>query len=134
MIKLTLWSARACFCALLAAIAFQSLIAADSAVNVSRLVPWDKASHFLAHFALTLVGVAGFPEVPLIVLAIAIFAEASLLEAVQPYFGRTRDAYDMLANMIGILAVLAPIIAFRLREAFQYPQRRQQFIFTRARV
>lgn len=123
MLTVAVWLARACFIVLLGALAFFSLVSADSELSVSQIIPWDKASHFISYFLLTLVGTLAFPGVPLIVIGVAILAQSALVEAVQPYVGRSRDLYDLMANALGIGGVLAPIVVFRLREFVQQGRR-----------
>lgn len=123
MLTIAVWLARACFVILLGVLAFLSLVSADSEINVSQIIPWDKASHFIGYFGLTLVGILAFPSVPLIVIGVAILAQSALVEAVQPYVGRSRDMYDLMANALGIGGVLAPTIIFRLREFVQQGKR-----------
>jgi|TARA_R100000501_G_C2588167_1_gene89078 VanZ family protein len=116
MLTVAVWLARACFIVLLGVLAFFSLVSADNEMNISQFIPWDKASHFISYFLLTLVGILAFPSVPLIVIGVAILAQSALVEAVQPYVGRSRDLYDLMANALGISGVLAPVVVFRLRE------------------
>ena len=123
MLTVAVWLALACFLILLGAMAFFSLVSADSELSVSQIIPWDKASHFISYFLLTLVGILAFSGAPLIVLGMAILAQSALVEAVQPYVGRSRDLYDSMANGLGILGVLAPIVLFRLREFVQQGRR-----------
>lgn len=123
MLTIAVWLARACFVILLGMLAFLSLVSVDNEMKVSQLIPWDKASHFIGYFVLTLVGILAFPNVPLVVIGVAILAQSALVESLQPYVGRSRDLCDLVANAFGILGVLGPVVVFRLREFVQQVRR-----------
>jgi VanZ family protein len=73
------------------------------------LVPWDKAAHFLAFYAFTIGLFLAFPQRRRIDLAmLAIFLGAGT-EAAQGLAGRDCDVLDMIADALGVIAVLAPI-------------------------
>lgn len=98
-------------------LAFLSFVAPESDLNVGSVIPWDKASHFSAYFGLTLVGLLAFPNLSLIVLSGGILTGSAIIEAAQPAAGRTFDLHDLLANGVGIAAVVACVIASNLRFA-----------------
>jgi hypothetical protein len=57
-----------------------------------QLVPWDKAEHFIAFYALTGLGVAAFPRRNLFVLAALLSAFGAFIEFVQGLSIVHRDA------------------------------------------
>ena len=77
-----------------------------------QLVPWDKAEHFIAFYALTGLGVAAYPKRNLLVLAAILSAFGALIEIVQglPIVHRDRDFWDWVADTIAIAAALAPML------------------------
>lgn len=77
-----------------------------------QLVPWDKAEHFLAFYALTGLAAAAFPRRKLIVIAVLLSGFGALIEFVQglPVVHRDRDFWDWVADTIAIGAALAPML------------------------
>ena len=77
-----------------------------------QLVPWDKAEHFIAFYALTGLAAAAFPRRNLLWIATALSAFGALIEFVQglPIVHRDRDFWDWVADTIAILAALAPML------------------------
>ncbi len=77
-----------------------------------QLVPWDKAEHFIAFYALTGLAAAAFPRRHLLLIAAALSAFGALIEFVQglPIVHRDRDAWDWVADTIAIGAALAPML------------------------
>ncbi|WP_018147485.1 VanZ family protein [Henriciella marina] len=116
MVRAILWFARTGFLALYAAIIFLSLASVESDVNVVHLIPSDKAGHFLGYFALTSIAILAFPRIPIAVLAVIIITQSAAVEVAQPFFGRTADIYDLLANLVGVAGAVAPVISKNLRE------------------
>jgi hypothetical protein len=77
-----------------------------------QLVPWDKAEHFIAFYALTGLAVAGFPKGRLWVIAVLLSSFGALIEIVQglPIVHRDRDFWDWVADTIAIIAALSPML------------------------
>jgi hypothetical protein len=77
-----------------------------------QLVPWDKAEHFLAFYALTGLGVAAFPRRNLFVIAALLSAFGALIEFVQglSIVHRDRDFWDWVADTVAIVMALAPML------------------------
>jgi hypothetical protein len=77
-----------------------------------QLVPWDKAEHFIAFYALTGLGVAAFPRRPLWVVAVSLSALGALIEFVQglSIVHRDRDFWDWVADTTAIVAALSPMV------------------------
>ena len=112
-----LWSARLVFILLLAALIWLSLAEpGDPGPGWLDFITWDKAKHFLAYLALCAVGLVAFPRMPLPVLFLALLAQSAIIEAAQPYFGRSREIADLVANLAGLLTVAACLFAGQLRE------------------
>ncbi len=77
-----------------------------------RLVPWDKAEHFIAFYALTGLAGAAFPRRNLLVIGVLLSAFGALIELVQglDIVHRDRDFWDWVADTIAIAAALAPML------------------------
>jgi hypothetical protein len=77
-----------------------------------QLVPWDKAEHFIAFYALTGLAAAAFPRRHLLWIALALSAFGALIEFVQglPQVHRDRDFWDWVADTLAIAAALAPML------------------------
>jgi hypothetical protein len=77
-----------------------------------QLVPWDKAEHFIAFYALTGLAVAAFPRRSLFVIAALLSGFGGLIELVQglDIVQRDRDFWDWVADTLAIVAALAPML------------------------
>ena len=77
-----------------------------------QLVPWDKAEHFIAFYALTGLAAAAFPKRHILVIAALLSAFGALIEIVQglPIVHRDRDFWDWVADTLAIGAALAPML------------------------
>lgn len=77
-----------------------------------QLVPWDKAEHFIAFYALTGLAVAAFPKRKLVLIAALLSGFGALIEIVQglPLVHRDRDFWDWVADSVAIAAALSPMI------------------------
>ncbi len=77
-----------------------------------QLVPWDKAEHFIAFYALTGLAAAAFPKRNLFVIAALLSAFGALIEYVQglPMVHRDRDFWDWVADTLAIMGALCPMI------------------------
>jgi hypothetical protein len=98
--------------AFFAALIFTFYSAVAPPTHVVHLVPWDKATHFIAFYVLTGLAVAAFPKRNLIVVAAALSAFGALIEIVQglPMVHRDQDFWDWVADTIAISCVLAPML------------------------
>jgi hypothetical protein len=77
-----------------------------------QLVPWDKAEHFIAFYALTGLGVAAFPRRQLWVIGGLLSSLGALIEFVQglSVVHRDRDFWDWVADTLAIIAALSPML------------------------
>jgi hypothetical protein len=77
-----------------------------------HLVPWDKAEHFIAFYALTGLAATAFPRRHILVIAALLSAFGALIEIVQglPIVHRDRDFWDWVADTLAIGAALAPML------------------------
>jgi VanZ family protein len=85
------------------------------------LFPWDKAQHFAAFYVLTWLATAAFPRRSLITIALALFGFGALIEIVQaiPALGRDSDIKDWVADILGVLATLTPMLLVWWRKQFR---------------
>jgi hypothetical protein len=91
-----------------------------------QLVPWDKAEHFIAFYALTGLAAAAFPRRHLLIIAIGLSGFGALIEIVQglPIVHRDKDFWDWVADTLAIGAALAPmLLVWWRRVAGVAPQR-----------
>ena len=96
----------------LAALIFTCYSALAPPARAIQLVPWDKAEHFIAFYALTGLGVAAFPRRRLWVIGISLSVLGALIEYVQGLHivHRDRDFWDWVADTLAILAALSPML------------------------
>lgn len=99
-----------------------TFLALSDFVSIRPALRWDKAEHFLAYLVLGALGTIALPRVPLVVVSIALFALGAVLEAIQPYFGRTRDVLDLIANATGISTFALCYLAPSLRKWLTKPR------------
>ena len=101
--------AKAAFFAALIFTFYSAVIPPQQAVS---LVPWDKAEHFIAFYALTGLAAAAFPRRNLILIAILLSGFGALIEFVQglDIVRRDRDFWDWVADSLAIIAALAPML------------------------
>jgi hypothetical protein len=101
--------ARAVFVAALMFTFYSAVIPPSHAL---QLVPWDKAEHFIAFYALTGLAAAAFPRTNLFLIAALLSGFGALIEIVQgmPIVHRDRDFWDWVADTIAVSAALAPIL------------------------
>ncbi len=99
-------------CAFFAALFFTFYSAVIPPHEAVQLVPWDKAEHFIAFYALTGLAAAAFPRRPLVLIAVLLSGFGALIEFVQglPLVHRDRDFWDWVADTLAILAALAPML------------------------
>ena len=94
-----------------------------------QLVPWDKAEHFIAFYALTGLAVAAFPRRNLFLVAGLLSGFGALIEFVQglAIVHRDRDFWDWVADTLAIAAALSPmILVWWRREALSCDSRNFQ--------
>jgi hypothetical protein len=108
-ISLLLRLAQAAFFAALIFTFYSAVIPPSHAV---QLVPWDKAEHFIAFYALTGLAVAAFPKSNLSLIAGLLSLFGALIEMVQgtALVHRDRDPWDWVADSLAIGAALAPML------------------------
>ena len=96
----------------LAAVIFTFYNAVIPPRHAVQLVPWDKAEHFIAFYALTGLGAAAFPRRRLWVIAVLLSLFGALIEIVQglPIVHRDRDFWDWVADTLAIIAALSPML------------------------
>ena len=99
-------------CAFFAALIFTFYSAVIPPGHAVQLVPWDKAEHFIAFYALTGLAAAAFPAGRLWVIAVVLSLFGALIEFVQglPIVNRDRDFWDWVADSIAIAAALSPML------------------------
>jgi hypothetical protein len=98
--------------AFFAALSFTFYSAVIPPKQAVQLVPWDKAEHFIAFYALTGLAAAAFPKRNLIVIAALLSGFGAFIEFVQglPMVHRDRDFWDWVADTIAIVAALSPML------------------------
>ena len=103
-----------------AALVFTFVSAVMPPKHAPHLFPWDKASHFIAFYALTALAAAAFPRRNLLVIGITLSAFGALIEVVQglKIVSRDRDVWDWVADTIAIAAVLGPTLLVEWRKNF----------------
>jgi hypothetical protein len=106
------WLIRLAQAAFFAALIFTFYSAVIPPQKAVQLVPWDKAEHFLAFYALTGLGVAAFPRRNLFLVAALLSAFGAFIEFVQglAIVHRDRDFWDWVADTVAIVMALAPMI------------------------
>ena len=98
--------------AFFAALLFTFYSAVIPPAHALQLVPWDKAEHFIAFYALTGLAAAAFPKRNLIIIAVLLSVFGAFIEFVQglPMVHRDRDVWDWVADTIAIVAALSPML------------------------
>ena len=114
-----LWGARFAFLSALVILTVLALLSNQNMDDVGQLIPWDKASHFIAYFVLTCIGLVAWPRLSVLRLGGLVFVYGLGLELVQPIFGREQDIGDLIANGIGILSACGPLFLGWLRRALE---------------
>lgn len=101
----------------LAAVIFTCYSAVIPPKHAVQLVPWDKAEHFIAFYALGGLGAAAFPGRRLWVIGALLSAFGALIEIVQglPMVHRDRDFWDWVADSLAVMAALSPVLLVQWR-------------------
>jgi hypothetical protein len=101
----------------LAAVIFTCYSAVIPPKHAVQLVPWDKAEHFIAFYALSGLGAAAFPGRRLWVIGALLSALGALIEIVQglPMVHRDRDFWDWVADSLAVMAALSPVLLVQWR-------------------
>jgi VanZ family protein len=79
------------------------------------VVSWDRGDHFLSFYVLTVIAGIGFSPRKLIHLAGGLAAFGLSIELIQalPLIHRDSDVWDWIADLVGIAAVVGPILIGR---------------------
>jgi VanZ family protein len=120
--ELTLIRIFQIFCVLgflcaLALFAVLALAPPGTDLGVFANSPDDKYGHFGAFFLLGPLAVAAFPRLPLGWTVLALLVIGAGLELGQTLTGREASLEDLAANVLGVLAGMFPLGAYRLRLA-----------------
>jgi hypothetical protein len=94
----------------------------------AHILPWDKADHFCAFFAITTAAVVSFPRTPVLWIAVAASALGAGIELVQalPVVDRDCDVWDWVAENIAIGAVVGVVIAASIRRRIDVTEVRSE--------
>jgi hypothetical protein len=108
-----------------AAFAFTFYSALISPSQAAHLTPWDKATHFLAFYALTGLAIAAFPKRSVFLLGALLSGFGALIEFAQglPMVNRDRDFWDWVADTIAIIFAAAPMLLVWWRRQFAHGQK-----------
>lgn len=110
-----------------AAILFRGLFAAACVVVVwqalgppdgpGSVIPWDKALHGGTFFVLTGMALLAFPKMKLWRVSLLMLGFGGLIEILQslPFFDRDAEWADLVADAVGIGAVIGVAVAVVLR-------------------
>ena len=114
--------ARAAFFAALIFTFYSAVVPPSHAL---QLTPWDKATHFLAFYALTGLAIAAFPRRNVFLIGAVLSLFGALIEFVQglPMVNRDRDFWDWVADTIAIIFAAAPMLLFWWRRQFAVDQK-----------
>jgi hypothetical protein len=114
--------ARAAFFAALVFTFYSAVVPPSQAVE---LTPWDKATHFLAFYALTGLAIAAFPKRNVFLIAAILSLFGALIEFVQglPMVNRDRDFWDWVADTVAIIFAASPMLLYWWRQQFAVDQK-----------
>jgi VanZ family protein len=93
--------------------------------EISDLLGWDKAQHFVAYFGLSLMAVLGWSGRRALLLFLAVIALGGTLEILQAMVGRDAEWGDMLANTLG--AAVGTLLALGLLAAARLVDRKRAY-------
>lgn len=102
---------------------WSALVPADDSPG---LFPWDKLAHFTAFYVVTLLALPAFPRAHVAAIAVGMTGLGVLIEILQmlPVVNRDSDVKDIVADVLGIGAALAPVLAWRMRDLGAWLQRK----------
>ncbi len=83
----------------------------------AHVLPWDKADHFAAFFAITAAALVAFPRLWPLWIALVVSLLGGVIELAQalPFVGRDSNFGDWISNEVGIAAALVVLMAAELR-------------------
>ncbi len=92
-------------------------LALRPAAGLESGLPWDKANHAAAFLLLTFLAGRGWPELSRVALVLIMLAAGVGIELAQglPQIGRDADAWDVVADAVGIAAGLVGLAWMRRR-------------------
>jgi VanZ family protein len=110
--RLRLVALRLVQLAFVASVVISFTVSVTPGPEAPRGLPWDKANHFGAFFVMMGLGAAARPGKNPWLMALGLWLFGGLIEVVQsmPVVHRDGDVMDWLADTLGILAVLAPLM------------------------
>jgi VanZ family protein len=73
----------------------------------------DKTHHAVSFGALMLLAAAAYPRARALAIALALSGVGAAIELIQPWFGRSNDLWDWVADTTGIAVVLLVVLALR---------------------
>ena len=82
-------------------------------------IPWDKATHFIAFYLLTVLGFLSFPKSRRTDLLQILLLLAVGSELAQHFAGRDAEVSDGLADVLGVLTVFATSYSEQLRRRYR---------------
>jgi hypothetical protein len=106
-----------------AAVIFTFVSAVIPPEHALHLLPWDKATHFIAFYVLTVLAAAAFPRWHVLAVAVFLSAFGAFIEFVQglSYVARDRDFWDWVADTLAIAAALGPMLLVGWRRLYTSP-------------
>jgi VanZ family protein len=80
--------------------------------DTQGLIPWDKAKHFIVFYGLTFLAAVALPRSRWWKIAVVLLGFGIGIEILQglPIVGRDADAFDVVADTLGIGFFFGPII------------------------
>lgn len=113
--RLVIWTARASFVLIFVGLAYLALTHGKYSRLLLFYVPWDKAVHFIAYFALGTIGLVAFPNLKKRYLLFGLFFQSIVFEFIQPFFSRETSLEDIVANGLALIAIGAAMAALKIR-------------------
>ncbi len=75
-----------------------------------RLIPWDKAKHFIVFYVLTALAITALPASRFWRIGVVLLAFGGAIEVLQAFVGRDAAWGDLFADACGIGALFGPIV------------------------
>jgi VanZ family protein len=104
---------RLFFAVFVAACAFALWRALSSGDDGFRLIPWDKAKHFIVFYVLSGLASLALPQSRLSRIGLVMLAFGGAIEILQGFVGRDASWFDLLADGCGISAAFGPMLVSR---------------------